>query len=969
MIKKVFSATLLILFIFNYSFSQNQEREKWVDSVFQKLDLEQKIAQLFMIPVYSGGNERQFQVVENLIEKHEIGGLIFMQGDPTRQIKLTNRFQCLSDVPLLIGMDLEWGLGMRLDSTLSFPRQMTLGAIKNDSLIYAMGAEIARQMKILGVHMNFAPVADINSNPDNPVIGTRSFGSNKKQVTEKAIAYMKGLQENGILACAKHFPGHGDTWQDSHLTLPVVKHNKNSLDTLEIYPFQKLAYAGVSAIMSGHLQLPALDSRKNMPASLSDKVVHNILRKELRYEGLIITDALNMRAVADNYQNGEAEVMALLAGNDILLFSENVPEAIRRIKKAIKKKRIPLARIEESTKRVLRAKYKAGLHHQVDLSTENIALKLHKPEAELLNHKLYEKAITVVKDQKQMLPITILDDKHFASLTIGASGDFPKYLDKYAQFSHYKKSGNDEDRLFGQLRHYDVVVVGVFENIKEGPVQLTDATLKMLGKLEKETNVIICHFDTPYGLKLFDHLSTIVTAFNNNTITQKLVPSVLFGAVSAEGRMPVAVSKEIRFNQGVSTESIGRLGYSLPEGVSMDSRVLDKIDDLAKEAISEQATPGLQVLVAKDGKIVFERSYGYYTYDSLKPVDDYTIYDIASITKVLATMQAFMFLEERGLVDVDKKISVYLPELRGTNKEHMVIRDILSHQAGLWPYLPFWKKTIEDPLLLSSLYKTQPESEFQYQVSDALFTNLAMQDTLWRWVKNSKVREKIPRRPYDYKYSDMGYYLLQKLIENILNQPMDQFLQQNFYDPMGLTTMSYLPLCRFPLSRLAPTERDEHFRKNLVYGLVHDQGAALCGGIAGHAGLFSNSIDLAKMMQMHLQDGVYGGTRYFLPGTIDKFTEKQYHNNRRGLGWDKPLVGEWNGPTSEFASAKTFGHTGFTGTAVWADPEFNLIYVFLSNRIYPDANNSKLIKSNIRTRIQDLIYESMWSYKQHHDPY
>lgn len=968
MIKKVFSAILLVFLSFSLSFSQNQEQEKWVDSVFQELNLEEKIAQLFMVPVYSGGNEQHLQVVENLIEKYDIGALIFMQGSPTKQIKLVNRFQCLTKVPLLIGMDMEWGPGMRLDSTISFPKQMTLGAIRDDSLIYAMGAEIARQMKILGVHMNFAPVVDINSNPNNPVIGTRSFGSNKKLVTEKAIAYMKGLQENGVLACVKHFPGHGDTSQDSHLTLPVIKHDKKRLDTLEIYPFQKLSYAGAAAIMTGHLQLPALDSRKNTPASLSEKVVQNVLRKELKYDGLVITDALNMRAVADHYKPGEAEIAALVAGNDMLLFSENVSEAVKEIKKAVKKGKIPIERINTSTKRVLRAKYKANLHRWKALNTDNVLLRLNHSETVLLNHKLYEKSITVVKDETQILPISILDNKNFASLSIGSPGEFQKYLDKYALFSHYEKTGSDESLLYKQLRNYDVVVVGILDD-KDTPAPITDALLEMLRKLDKETHLIIAHFDTPYKLQPFDGFNTIVSAYANNQYTQQLVPSVLFGAVSADAKMPVTVSDKVRFAQGITTKAIGRLGYSMPEGVGMDSRILNKIDDIAREAISEQATPGLQVLVARDGKIIFEKSYGYYTYDSIKPVDDYTIYDIASVTKVLATMQAFMFLEERGFIDLDKKISVYLPELRGTNKEDMILRDILTHQAGLWPYLPFWKRTIEDPFLLTNLYKIYPESGFQYQVSDGLFTSNAMQDTLWRWVKNSKIREKMYRKPYDYKYSDMGYYLLQKLIERVLNQPMDQFLQQNFYDPMGLTTMSYLPLCRFPLSRVAPTERDNYFRNTLVYGMVHDQGAALCGGVAGHAGLFSSAVDLAKMMQMHLQDGTYGGTRFFQPGTIEKFTEQQYHSNRRGLGWDKPEKGEWNGPTSEFASGKTFGHTGFTGTAVWADPEFNLIYVFLSNRIYPDANNAKLIKTNIRTRIQDLIYESIWSYQQHYDSY
>ncbi|MBL6444864.1 serine hydrolase [Fulvivirga sp. 29W222] len=972
MIKKVFSATLFIFSTLTYSFSQNQEQERWVDSVFNALNLEQQIGQLFMIPVYSGGNEKHFQVVERLVEKNHIGGLIFMQGSPTRQINLTNRFQTSSTVPLLIAMDMEWGTGMQLDSTIHFPKQLALGAIENDSLIYAMGAEIAREMKILGVHMNFAPVADINTNPENPVIGVRSFGSNKQHVSNKAIAYMRGLQENGVLSCAKHFPGHGDTRQDSHLALPRIDHNKKRLDTLELYPFKKLIYAGSSAIMATHIHVTAIDGKKNIPASLSPKVINDILREELKYDGLVITDALNIRAITDHYKNGEAELLALQAGNDILIYSENVPEAIALIKKNLSKKKLSKSQFEASVKRVLRAKFKAGLNKWDRLNTENIKLKLNKPDIELLKHELIEKSITVVNNTDSLLPVRTLDNKTFASLSIGPSGEFPKYLDKYTFFSHYKKGGKEKDNdiLYKQLRNYDVVVVGLFDLDKsQGINGVTQEMLHLFDKLNDETELIFCLFDSPYSLKALDNYDHLICTFDNNEQLQKLIPSAIFGGISTSGRMPVNISKAIKFGQGVDTQPLNRLSFSTPESVSMDSQVLQKIDDIAHEAIQDRATPGCQVLVARNGKIVFEKSYGYYTYDSLKAVDDYTIYDIASITKVLSTMQALMFLEERGLIDLDKKISVYLPELRGTNKEHMIIRDILTHQAGLWPYLPFWKRTLEASFLTNGLYKAYPENGFEYQVSEGLFTTEAMQDSVWRWVKQSKLRDKVAKKPFDYKYSDMGYYLLKKMIEEIINQPIDEFLQQNYYDPMGLTSLGYLPLCHFPLSRIAPTEKDEYFRNTLVYGMVHDQGAALCGGIAGHAGLFSSALDLAKMMQMHLQDGTYGNVKFFQPGTIGRFTQQQYETNRRGIGWDKPAVGEWNGPTSEFASPKTFGHTGFTGTAVWADPEFNLIYVFLSNRIHPNANNSKLIKNNIRTRIQDVIYESIWSYEQRFDSY
>jgi CubicO group peptidase (beta-lactamase class C family) len=395
----------------------------------------------------------------------------------------------------------------------------------------------------------------------------------------------------------------------------------------------------------------------------------------------------------------------------------------------------------------------------------------------------------------------------------------------------------------------------------------------------------------------------------------------------------------------------------------MDSRVLNKIDKLAEEAIHMEATPGCQILVARKGKVVYHKSFGYHTYDSLVPVSEQTIYDLASVTKVLASTQALMFLQERGLIDLDKKISVYLPELMGTNKENMILRDILSHQAGLWVYLPFWRQTMKKNKFLPEYYRQSASPEYSMQLTKNLFARPEVMDSVWQWVKDSKLRKKDPRESYGYKYSDIGYYMLFRMMETMMNQSLADFMGQNFYEPLGMHATGFQPKKRFPVSRIAPTENDRYFRKSLVVGTVHDQGAALFDGIAGHAGLFGTANDLAKNLQMLLNGGVYGGNRYFKRETIVEFTSKQYENNRRGAGWDKPMMGEWFGPTSEYSSEQTFGHTGFTGTAIWVDPEYELIYVFLANRIYPDASNSKLLSSNIRTRIQDVIYKAIHEYE------
>jgi len=948
MIKKVFSATLVLFFIVQLTLAQPDNlKVAWVDSVFNSLSPEEQIAQLLMVPVYSKGTQSQKEKILSLVDNYKIGGVIFMQGTIYDQAKLTNQLQSKAQTPLLVGTDAEWGLGMRLKDGITYPKQMALGAIKDDSLIYELAGEIARQLKLLGVHINFAPVIDVNSNSKNPVIGVRSFGESPEFVAKKAYWYMKGLQDNGIVACAKHFPGHGDTDKDSHLEMPVVSHNKERLEQVELKPFKALIDSGIQSIMSAHLLVSAYD--KSMPVSLSSKALR-ILRKDLGFEGLIFSDALNMKAVTDNFSNVEVE--AIGAGNDIILFPKNIPKTIKRIKKAYKKRKLNRKQLEESVKRVLKMKFEAGLHRYKPTNLDNITLQVNRPKAEILRKKLIEKSITIVNTTDSLIPIRSMGNKYFASLNIGEANILQRYLEKYAYFDHYNYGGIQSDKLAA----YDYVVVGITQKPSQGQIQY-------LKSLDEKTNLILSYFGTPYDLKELDNLSNIICTYQNDSLYQVVAAETIFGAIGASGKLPVSISSNLKTGIGYQTTEIDRLGYSKAESVFMDSRTLDEIDIIAKEAINDRATPGCQVLVARNGKIVYEKSFGYYTYDSLKPVSNQSLYDIASITKVMASLPVFMFMEERGLVDLDKKLKVFLPELAGSNKENMIFRDVLTHQAGLWPYIPFWKQTIKDSLYRADFLYEELDQDYQIPVSSGLYGSSLLRDSVWQWVIDSKLREKKYKKPYNYKYSDMGYYFIQRLAENNLNQPMESFLQQNLYDPMGLATLSYLPLCKYPLDRIVPTEYDNYFRRTLVYGMVHDQGAALLGGVAGHAGLFSNANDLAKMMYMNLNLGFYGGQRYFQEKTVEKFASQQYETNRRALGWDKPYRGVWYGPTSEYTSEHAFGHTGFTGTAAWADPEFDLIYIFLSNRIHPDAENTKLIKNNIRTRIQDVIYESIWNHQ------
>ncbi len=969
---------MIVLLLVNDSEAQqvqlHKQERRWVDSVFQRMTVEERIGQLFMVAAYSNKSASHSQSIENLIKQYNIGGLLFFQGGPVRQANLTNRFQDMAKTKLLIAMDAEWGLGMRLDSTISYPRQMTLGAIQDDHQVYLMGEEIGRQMRRLGVHINFAPVVDINSNPSNPVIGNRSFGEDKENVASKGVAYMRGLEAQGVMASAKHFPGHGDTDTDSHHTLPVIQHNISRLENVELYPFNKLIQAGLRSTMVAHLYIPSLDSTFNQASTLSKPIVSGLLREKLNFDGLVFTDALNMKGVTEFYQPGDLYLKALKAGNDLLLFPEDVPAGVRAIKKALDNKDIKQQMLDQKVKKILSVKYRAGLNKYQPINTDNLQSFLTRPEAQLVKRSLFENAITVVKNKSESIPIKILEDTHFASLTIGTNGvnTFQKQLGKYATFIDFtvskdQKSKVHYDRLLEKLENFDQVIVGIhgMKNSRAKKYGLALSDIEFLHSLQERTKVIVVVFGNPYSLEYLQEIDQLICVYEDRVITQELVPQIIFGALGASGRLPVTSGK-LPVGTGKVTKHLGRLGYTIPESAGMDSKVLARINRIAEEAIRDNATPGCQVLVVRKGKVVFEKSYGYFTYDSVNAVTDETLYDIASITKVVATLQAIMFLEERNHIDLNQKAAFYLPELKESNKRNILVKDLLTHQAGLLPFIPFWRRTVDEIGLNPHIYSAYPEHNFQQQVSLGIYGINSLQDSLWRWTLDSRLRPRRFRREshFTYKYSDMGFYILKKLSEIHLNQPMEQFLEQNFYQPLGLSTMTYLPLCKFPIDRIAPTEKDTYFRNSLICGTVHDQGAAMFGGIAGHAGIFSNATDLAILAQMNLQDGYYGGTRYLQEGTIKKFTTQQSSGNRRGLGWDKPERNGRINPTSRYASAKSFGHTGFTGTAVWIDPEFDLVYVFLSNRIHPKANNTKLIKSNIRTRIQDAIYDSMWSYRK-----
>ncbi len=946
------------------------KERNWVDSVFNSMTPEQRLGQLFMVAAYSNKDEKHFKQIDTLVSRYGIGGLMFMQGGPERQARLNNRFQGQARVPMLIAMDAEWGLSMRLDSSTYFARQMTLGAMDDEKYIYMMGREIALKMKRLGVNVSFSPVLDVNVNAANPVIGNRSFGESKEEVTKRGIAYIKGLQDHGVIAVAKHFPGHGDTDTDSHLALPVIKHDIKRLTEVELYPFKKSFDAGVMGVMVAHLYIPKIDSTKNLATTLSKPLVTGLLKEKMKYKGLVFTDALNMKGVANYYKPGEVDLKALKAGNDILLFPEDVPTALNKIKQAIAANELDTVELYQRVRKVLHAKYWVGLNNYKPVNLTNLNQEMERPLARVVQEKLYEQAVTVVENRNNLIPFRNLDTLSIASIAVGVAPDnrFQEILGNYApvtKFSISDRFAPDSvfTKIIPQIADHDLIVVSI-HNMNSTPARdfgIGLGTRALIQYLQDRTNkkVVVAVMGNAYSLKFFENTKWLTVGYEDNPVSQSLMAQVLFGARPAKGRLPVTASAKFPSGKGVTTPSLNRLKYGVPESVGMDSKTLAQIDNIALEAIAYAATPGAQVLVVKDGTVVFNKSYGHYTYEKEKPVTNNTVYDVASITKVAATLQAVMFLKDQGKISLTEKISTYLPELKGTNKEGLLLRDILTHQAGLQATLPHWQKTLDKRKLDQTYYASTQTDVFPNEVTPGIYSIKSMEDSLWTWTVNSKLLTK-PKgsKTYDYKYSDLGFYILKHMAEHMLNQPIDEFLEQNLYAPLGMSTLTYNPLLKHAREVIAPTEDDTYFRKTLIWGTVHDQGAAMLGGVGGHAGLFSNANDLAKLMQMNLQNGEYGDYKFYTTDVVTEFAKKQFKNSRRGLGWDKPAP-DGNGPTSNMASLNTFGHTGFTGTGAWVDPDNNLIYIFLSNRVYPDAGNTKLVKYNIRTRIHDVIYKAI----------
>ena len=1022
--------------------SGDEQCRQWVDSVIDRMNLKERIGQLFIYTIAPQQNKANRDLLRKVVDNYKVGGLLFSGGLIENQVALTNEAQKMADVPLMITFDGEWGLSMRLRGTPVFPRNMVLGCIQDDKLLYEYGREMARQCRELGVQVNFAPVADVNINPKNPVINTRSFGESPANVADKVIAYSRGLEEGGVLSVSKHFPGHGDTDVDSHHSLPILSFSRARLDSVELYPFRKAIQAGLSGMMVGHLEVPVLEPKRGVPSSLSRKVVHDLLTQEMKFQGLVFTDALAMKGVSTTDQT--VCLQALKAGHDLLLVPRRIKEEVDAVLDAVKSGELTEAEIEAKCRKVLTYKYALGLSKKPVVRLSGLGNRINTAHTRGLIRRLNQAAITVLKNKDNVLPLDA-DTREVAVLNVGDAKEIQPFLKELSGYINASTAGNTSS--VGANNHSPGMhntMPAVFQLQKELP----EAARKQLrDSLLQYKRILVCvteHRLVPYQaffnefapdvpvvyllfipgkqvLQIRRGVSTadaVILAHSSIDDVQTQVAGILYADATADGRLSASIGNLFATGDGLAiTPKTPR--HFVPDEYGVNSRLLARIDEIAKEGIKEGAYPGCQVVVLKDGKEMYNKAFGTHTWGgavgisthklpaavnipgaglSVSPTD---VYDLASLTKTTATLLAVMKLYDKGRLSLTDRASDYLPWLQDTDKKDITIRQLLLHESGLPSTLLFYQEAIDEDSYGGTLFKAKPDAAHSVQIGSRTWANpkfkfrkglmskvrtaehtLQVSDSLWlnRSFKKEYQQKivKAPLRDRRYRYSCVGFILLQQVVEARTGMSMDAFLEQEFYAPMGLKRTGYLPLngaatagaayagivsgnhAPIPKAEIIPSSVDPFLRKTVLQGFVHDESAAFLGGVSGNAGLFSNATEVARIYQMLLNGGELDGKRYLSPETCRVFTTTVSRISRRGLGFDKPdRQNPAKSPCAVAAPATVYGHTGFTGTCAWVDPTNGLVYVFLCNRIYPDVWNTKLMKLDIRTRIQEVIYQAL----------
>ncbi|MDR0364423.1 MAG: serine hydrolase [Bacteroidales bacterium] len=921
---------------------------RWADSVLKTLTVKEKFGQMLTIRVYSNKNENEYAAVDKLIEDCHVGGVLFFQGTIEQQAKLTERWQKRSKIPLFVSIDGETGLGMRLSDAARFPMAATMGAVADDDLIFKVGEEIGIQCRKLGVHINYAPVADININSKNPVIGMRSFGEKTGNVARKASAFAKGMQSIGVIAVAKHFPGHGDTETDSHRALPVINHPVERLEKIEMYPFKYLINQGISGVMLGHLNIPSLDTLEK-PSSLSSEVGVKLLQNELGFKGLIMTDGLDMKGVTSYAKPGEIEVEAFLAGNDILLIPPKPRAALDSLMSAYENEMITEQELDERCRKILFHKALYGANRFESIQQEDIDYLLNFDRDVIKN--IYNAASTVLNNN-DAIPLNLRAIDKTLIITYGKDkGNFEESMRNHAPFRFISYENFVENEKLADS--IEVVVAAVFAGDRdENSYGINQKYVNHIKIISQKKKVVLALYANPYSLRLFDFstLQAIVMGYENQPYATASIPNILSGSIPGQGILPISTG-DFKAGDGENMENRYNLCYASSDDFYVNPKYIKQIDSLAQLGIDKNAYPGCQILLAKDGKVFYHKSFGYTSNELKTTVSNDCIYDVASLTKILATTPAVMKLSEQGKINIDRTLGHYLKFLKDTDKEDIVIRDILAHQSGLIAWIPFYTK-INDTLDVYSLKKTD---EYTIQIADNMYMRPEYQDTIFQMIASSQLKSR------KYVYSDLGMILLAEIVAQQSDMKFDEFLEKEIYQKMNLGTIGFNPLNKFSKNVIVPTEQDDKWRKQLIQGYVHDMAAAMFGGVTGNAGLFANAWDVGAMMQMFLQNGFYNDQHIIKNNLVHEYAKQQFplNDNRRGLGFDKPSKTASKSPVCASASKSSFGHSGFTGCFAWADPANGLVYVFLSNRIHPSSENNTITKMGIRSLIHEAAYNAI----------
>ena len=957
--------SLILLLNMTFVFSQNiynnlnTSEKKWVDSVYISLSTEEKVAQLFVNWV--SPEQSNFDEIKKLVVEDKIGGLLFSIGTTKSHLEWLNKFQSIAKTPLLISMDAEWGPSQRLSDVFAHPWNMTLGAIQNDSLVRDISKRIAEQNKALGIHFNFSPSVDVNNNSKNPIIGNRSFGEDPLNVYNKAKAYIQGHKEVGVYTSIKHFPGHGDTDKDSHKTLPLISGNMKRLNNVELFPFKKLIEDGLAeSVMLAHLNVPSID--KKYPSSLSHKTVGNLLRGEYSYEGITVTDALDMKGVLQN-PSINVDLRAFEVGNDILLMSTNVSLGVKLIVDSYYAGNISEERLSKSVKKILSLKAKSGLHNYKEIKTKNILEKVNTPKDSLLYSKAIESAITLIKNTKEAMPLSA--NKKYLHVSFGKNNNSEYFTNKMGMYVDIERFNSDDYSLLHKKTNYDAIII-TYHGSSSSPYAsniIPDDVVDKIDNISKTNNVILNLFLNPYSLNSFtsiDNFESIIISYQNNMISQEISADLMFGVRTFKGRIPVS-NNFFNVNHGLTFTKKQILGFSRPAYEGFNSRKLQYLDSIAIRSIDSMIAPGIQMLVSKNGKVIYNKSFGYHTYEKKVKLENSHVFDLSSITKIIATMPLVLQEYDKGELNLNTKLSDLFPKKRLKDKAQIPLREMLSHYARLRPWIPFYEETLdrkEKPK--SRFYKRNSKSSYSTLVSENLYLKTNYREKIFKSIINSELREEL-----EYKYSDLPFYFLKFWFEDKYNKPLNILANDRIFKRLGLKRTMFNPIDKINLNEIVPSERDDFFRHSKLQGYVHDEGAAMLGGISGHAGLFSNSYEVAIVLQAMIQKGKYDNLKLFSQDSFDKFNFCYFcdKNNRSGVGFDKPQIEGKHGSTFGGVSLKSFGHYGYTGSMAWADPDKDLIFIFLSNRTYPTRKNTLLQTSNTRTRSQEIVYKSLIDFK------